>query len=70
MSISTVSDAFILSIDGSRLEGVVVFSTIDVTEKMLEFAKPKNQAIVIRGGLFALECARGLVEQCLDLTYV
>ena len=42
MIIATGSDSFILPIDGSRLEGVVGFRTIDDTEKMLETAKTKN----------------------------
>ncbi|EGQ3132229.1 NAD(P)/FAD-dependent oxidoreductase [Staphylococcus pseudintermedius] len=70
MIIATGSDAFILPIDGSRLEGVVGFRTIDDTEKMLEVAKTKKKAIVIGGGLLGLECARGLVEQGMDVTVV
>ncbi|MCY1053183.1 NAD(P)/FAD-dependent oxidoreductase, partial [Mammaliicoccus sciuri] len=70
MIIATGSDSFILPIDGSRLEGVVGFRTIDDTEKMLETAKTKKRAIVIGGGLLGLECARGLVDQGMDVTVV
>ncbi|ARJ50552.1 nitrite reductase large subunit NirB [Staphylococcus lutrae] len=70
MIIATGSDAFILPIDGSRLAGVVGFRTIDDTEKMLEIAKTKKKAIVIGGGLLGLECARGLVEQGMNVTVV
>lgn len=70
MIIATGSDSFILPIDGSRLEGVVGFRTIDDTEKMLEIAKTKQKAIVIGGGLLGLECARGLVDQGMDVTVV
>lgn len=70
MIIATGSDSFILPIDGSRLEGVVGFRTIDDTEKMLEIAKTKKKAIVIGGGLLGLECARGLVDQGMDVTVV
>ncbi|MBI5974340.1 nitrite reductase large subunit NirB [Staphylococcus canis] len=70
MIIATGSDSFILPIDGSRLEGVVGFRTIDDTEKMLETAKTKHKAIVIGGGLLGLECARGLVDQGMDVTVV
>ncbi|UXR69398.1 nitrite reductase large subunit NirB [Staphylococcus sp. IVB6246] len=70
MIIATGSDSFILPIDGSRLDGVVGFRTIDDTEKMLETAKTKKKAIVIGGGLLGLECARGLVNQGMDVTVV
>ncbi|UXR78123.1 MULTISPECIES: nitrite reductase large subunit NirB [unclassified Staphylococcus] len=70
MIIATGSDSFILPIDGSRLDGVVGFRTIDDTEKMLETAKTKKKAIVIGGGLLGLECARGLVDQGMDVTVV
>ncbi|QLK86752.1 nitrite reductase large subunit NirB [Staphylococcus sp. 17KM0847] len=70
MIIATGSDSFILPIDGSRLEGVVGFRTIDDTEKMLETAQTKKKAIVIGGGLLGLECARGLVDQGMDVTVV
>lgn len=70
MIIATGSDSFILPIDGSRLDGVVGFRTIDDTEKMLETAKTKKRAIVIGGGLLGLECARGLVDQGMDVTVV
>ncbi|PTG44941.1 nitrite reductase large subunit NirB [Staphylococcus chromogenes] len=70
MIIATGSDSFILPIDGSRLEGVVGFRTIDDTEKMLETAKTKKNAIVIGGGLLGLECARGLVDQGMKVTVV
>ncbi|MCS4486133.1 nitrite reductase large subunit NirB [Staphylococcus americanisciuri] len=70
MIIATGSDSFILPIDGSRLDGVVGFRTIDDTEKMIETAKTKEKAIVIGGGLLGLECARGLVDQGMDVTIV
>ena len=70
MIIATGSDSFILPIDGSRLDGVVGFRTIDDTEKMLEVSKTKKKAIVIGGGLLGLECARGLVDQGMDVTVV
>lgn len=70
MIIATGSNSFILPIDGSRLDGVIGFRTIDDTEKMIELAQTKKKAIVIGGGLLGLECARGLVDQGMDVTVV
>ena len=35
---------------------------------MIEIAKTKRRAIVIGGGLLGLECARGLMDQGMDVT--
>lgn len=70
MIIATGSNSFILPIDDSQLDGVIGFRTIDDTEKMIELAQTKKKAIVIGGGLLGLECARGLVDQGMDVTVV
>ncbi len=42
--------------------------TIDDTEQMMNIAKTKKKAIVIGGGLLGLECARGLLDQGMEVT--
>ncbi|MGP7817131.1 nitrite reductase large subunit NirB [Niallia sp. 01092] len=68
--IATGSNAFILPIPGSDLEGVIGFRTIDDTEKMMETAKKFKKAVVIGGGLLGLEAARGLIDRGMDVHIV
>ncbi|WP_138493624.1 nitrite reductase large subunit NirB [Paenibacillus pinistramenti] len=68
--IATGSRSFILPIEGSNLEGVMGFRTIDDTLKMLEIAKSYRKAAVIGGGLLGLEAAKGLVDQGMDVTVI
>ena len=37
---------------------------------MIEIAKTKKHAIVIGGGLLGLECARGLLDQGMEVTVI
>ncbi|MNJ34893.1 Nitrite reductase [NAD(P)H] [compost metagenome] len=68
--IATGSRSFILPIEGSNLEGVMGFRTIDDTEEMLTIAKSYKKAAVIGGGLLGLEAAKGLVDQGMDVTVI
>lgn len=68
--IATGSRAFILPIEGSQLEGVIGFRTIDDTLLMLEQAKKYKRAAVIGGGLLGLEAAKGLVDQGMEVTVI
>ena len=65
---ATGSKAFVLPIPGSELPSVIGWRTIEDTERMIEIAKTKQRAIVIGGGLLGLECARGLMDQGMDVT--
>ena len=65
---ATGSKAFVLPIPGSELPSVIGWRTIEDTERMIEIAKTKKRAIVIGGGLLGLECARGLMDQGMDVT--
>ncbi|SCS81818.1 nitrite reductase large subunit NirB [Staphylococcus caeli] len=67
---ATGSRAFVLPIPGSTLPSVIGWRTIDDTEKMIEIAQSKKQAIVIGGGLLGLECARGLLDQGMEVTVI
>ncbi|GGA24547.1 nitrite reductase large subunit NirB [Paenibacillus physcomitrellae] len=68
--LATGSRSFILPVEGSSLEGVLGFRTIDDTLSMLETAKSYRKAAVIGGGLLGLEAAKGLVDQGMDVTVV
>lgn len=68
--IATVSKAFVLPIPGSDLPSVIGWRTIDDTKRMMEIAQTKHKAIVIGGGLLGLECARGLLDQGMEVTVV
>ena len=68
--IATGSKAFVLPIPGSDLPSVIGWRTIDDTKRMMEIARTKHKAIVIGGGLLGLECARGLLDQGMEVTVV
>lgn len=68
--IATGSKAFVLPIPGSDLPSVIGWRTIDDTKRMMEIAQTKHKAIVIGGGLLGLGCARGLLDQGMEVTVV
>ncbi|MCD8857816.1 nitrite reductase large subunit NirB [Staphylococcus gallinarum] len=67
---ATGSKAFTLPIPGSTFPSVIGWRTLQDTEKMIEIAKTKKHAIVIGGGLLGLECARGLLDQGMEVTVI
>lgn len=67
---ATGSKAFTLPIPGSTFPSVIGWRTLEDTEKMIEIAKTKKHAIVIGGGLLGLECARGLLDQGMEVTVI
>lgn len=67
---TTGSKAFTLPIPGSTFPSVIGWRTLEDTEKMIEIAKTKKHAIVIGGGLLGLECARGLLDQGMEVTVI
>lgn len=67
---ATGSKAFVLPIPGHELPSVIGWRTIEDTERMIEIAQNKKEAIVIGGGLLGLECARGLLDQGMNVTVV
>ncbi|MGD3155167.1 nitrite reductase large subunit NirB [Staphylococcus warneri] len=68
--IASGSKAFVLPIPGSDLPSVIGWRTIDDTKRMMEIAQTKQKAIVIGGGLLGLECARGLLDQGMEVTVI
>ncbi|MCY1572572.1 nitrite reductase large subunit NirB [Staphylococcus pettenkoferi] len=67
---ATGSKAFVLPIPGSDLPNVIGWRTIEDTERMIEIAQHNKKAVVIGGGLLGLECARGLMDQGMEVTVV
>lgn len=67
---ATGSNAFVLPIPGHEFDSVIGWRTIEDTERMIEIAQTKKEAIVIGGGLLGLECARGLLDQGMNVTVV
>ncbi len=65
---ATGSKAFVIPVPGSTLPSVIGWRTLDDTEQMMNIAKTKKKAIVIGGGLLGLECARGLLDQGMEVT--
>lgn len=65
---ATGSKAFVLPIEGANLPSVIGWRTIQDTEQIIDIASKKKKAIVIGGGLLGLECARGLLDQGMDVT--
>ncbi|NAZ86209.1 nitrite reductase large subunit NirB [Kineococcus indalonis] len=56
--------------DGSLLEGVFGFRTLDDTRALLAAAREHRRAVVIGGGLLGLEAAHGLATQGLQVDLV
>ena len=56
--------------DGSFKPGVFVFRTLDDCREIAAYAKGKNSAAVIGGGLLGLEAARGLQNFGLEVNVV
>ncbi|WP_380170022.1 nitrite reductase large subunit NirB [Kineococcus sp. DHX-1] len=56
--------------DGSLLEGVFAFRTLDDARALLENARTHRRAVVIGGGLLGLEAAHGLVTHGLEVDLV
>lgn len=68
--LATGSKAFVLPIPGADLPSVIGWRTIEDTQRMIDIAQRNKNAIVIGGGLLGLECARGLMDQGMDVTVI
>ncbi len=67
--IATGARAVPLPYPGANLEGVVFLDTLDSTKELLRKAKSAKRAVVIGGGITALEMAEGLAHHRLDTHY-
>jgi len=67
---ATGSNAFILPIPGSDLQGVLGYRDIADTQAMIDAATQYRHAVVIGGGLLGLEAANGLMKRGMQVTVV
>ncbi len=67
---ATGSNAFILPIPGSQLQGVLGYRDIADTQAMIDAATQYPHAVVIGGGLLGLEAANGLMKRGMQVTVV
>ena len=68
MILATGSNPIVISVEGSKLPGVVTFRDLDDVEAMLKAAAKGGRAVVIGGGLLGLEAAAGLKAKGMDVT--
>jgi len=66
--LATGSKPFVPPIPGAELEGVISFRDIQDVNRMLDYCKTKQNAVVIGGGLLGLEAAYGLKQQGMNVT--
>lgn len=67
---ATGSNAFILPIPGSQLQGVLGYRDIADTQAMIDASTQYPHAVVIGGGLLGLEAANGLMKRGMQVTVV
>ena len=67
---ATGSRPFVPPIAGTSLHGVFVFRTLDDCRNIAEYAKDCKKAVVIGGGLWGLEAAKGLMTHNVNVTVV
>jgi NAD(P)H-dependent nitrite reductase large subunit/NAD(P)H-dependent nitrite reductase small subunit len=66
--LATGSKPFMPPIPGAELEGVISFRDIQDVNRMLDYCKTRQNAVVIGGGLLGLEAAYGLKQQGMNVT--
>ncbi|WP_180009440.1 MULTISPECIES: nitrite reductase small subunit NirD [unclassified Acinetobacter] len=66
--LATGSKPFIPPIPGTDLKGVLSFRDIYDVNRMLDYCKSKQNAVVIGGGLLGLEAAYGLKQRGMNVT--
>lgn len=68
--IATGASAAALAIPGANLQGVVKLDHLDDAHAILKFARRGRAAIVIGGGITALELAEGLLARGMNVHYL
>jgi NAD(P)H-nitrite reductase large subunit len=66
--LATGSRPFVPPLDGTDLNGVFVFRSLDDCAAIAARAQEGSRAVVLGGGLLGLEAARGLLSQDLEVT--
>jgi NADPH-dependent 2,4-dienoyl-CoA reductase/sulfur reductase-like enzyme len=59
-----------LSVPGSDLHGVVKLDDLDDTRRILSLLRHNRSAVVVGGGILAIELVEGLVEQGIKVDYL
>lgn len=67
--IATGSTAELTSVPGSRLKGVVKLDNLDDAQQILKSCQRHRKAVVVGGGITALEIVEGLVARKVATTY-
>jgi nitrite reductase (NADH) large subunit len=67
---ATGSRAFVPPIQGTNLQGVFVFRTLEDCRFIADYALDCTNAVVIGGGLLGLEAAKGLMTHNISVTVV
>src|SRR5688572_23272456 len=65
--LATGSRPFVPPIDGTRLQGVHVFRTLEDCSAIGAHARDCDRAVVLGGGLLGLEAARGLLSHGVEV---
>lgn len=64
--LATGSGAFVPALDGTALDGVFVYRTIEDLNQIIEYGQRSRTAAVLGGGLLGLEAAKALMDLNLD----
>jgi NAD(P)H-nitrite reductase large subunit len=68
--LATGSRPFVPPMEGTDKEGVFVFRTLEDCDAIAGYARQRQRAVVIGGGLLGLEAARGLLSHGVEVTVV
>ena len=67
--IATGSTAQLSTVPGNQLQGVVKLDNIDDAHRILKYCHSKRKAVIVGGGITALEIVEGLVSRGVSTTY-
>lgn len=67
--LTTGARAIVPNLPGIDLQGVVTFDSIDDTKQILKLSRKAKHAVVIGGGITALELVEGLVKRNVEVHY-
>ena len=67
--IATGSTAQLSNVPGNELQGVVKLDNLDDAQRILKYCRGNRKAVVVGGGITALEIVEGLVSRGVTTTY-
>jgi NAD(P)H-nitrite reductase large subunit len=68
--IATGASAVMAKLPGTELQGVVKLDNLEETRRLLRFARKGRRAVVVGGGITALELAEGLRQRGMQVNYL